>query len=81
METTLDNIKNTPIAEQTAIFRKQKAFFAMRIKTKPYEFRKAQLQKLKALIQRYEERIMKALADDFGKASTRKLRDRGRFYV
>ncbi len=66
MESTLEKIKNTPIADQTAIFQKQKEFFASQ-KTKPYEFRKAQLQKLKALIQRYEDRIMKALAADFGK--------------
>ncbi|GAA5033815.1 aldehyde dehydrogenase [Marivirga lumbricoides] len=65
METTLE-VFNTPIEKQNEIFQSQKAFFNSQ-KTKPYAFRKEQLQKLKELVKFYEADIMQALADDFGK--------------
>ena len=59
-------IENTSIAQQLSIFTAQKEFFATQ-KTYDYNFRKAQLVKLKQMIQQNEKAIMQALADDFGK--------------
>ncbi|MFT6035030.1 MAG: aldehyde dehydrogenase (NAD+) [Marivirga sp.] len=52
--------------KQLEIFNKQKAFFASQ-QSKAYSFRKAQLKKLKKIIQDNEEAIIKALRQDFGK--------------
>ncbi|MBK6265430.1 aldehyde dehydrogenase [Marivirga sp. S37H4] len=65
MNTTL-NIQNTSQEEQKAIFEKQKAFFQSH-QTRPYEFRKGQLNKLLQLIKAHEAEIIQALATDFGK--------------
>jgi len=59
-------IENTPIDKQKAIFKAQRDFFDSQ-KTKDYQFRKAQLLKLKSLIKENEQNIMDALAKDFGK--------------
>jgi len=59
-------IENTPLEKQNGIFNAQKDFFNSQ-KTKSYDFRKAQLVKLKSLIKENEQQIMDALSKDFGK--------------
>ncbi len=67
MKDTME-LKNTPQKEQQVIFNKQKAFFQSH-QTKPYEFRKNQLKKLKEVIEKHETEVLQALSDDFGKPS------------
>lgn len=59
-------IVNTPLDKQSTVFQSQKAFFKSQA-TKSYDFRKAQLLKLKQMVKAHEQDIMTALSKDFGK--------------
>jgi aldehyde dehydrogenase (NAD+) len=59
-------VENTSLAKQTTVFQSQKAFFNSQA-TKSYDFRKAQLLKVKEMIKAHEQDIMSALSKDFGK--------------
>ncbi|ADR22209.1 aldehyde dehydrogenase [Marivirga tractuosa] len=59
-------IVNSPLEKQSAVFQAQKSFFNNQ-ETKSYDFRKAQLLRLKEMIKANEQDIMSALAKDFGK--------------
>lgn len=48
------------------LFQSQKDYFATG-ETRPYAFRKAQIKKLRGAIQKHEEKILHALAEDMGK--------------
>jgi aldehyde dehydrogenase (NAD+) len=56
-------VENTSLAKQTTVFQSQKAFFNSQA-TKSYDFRKAQLLKVKEMIKAHEQDIMSALSKD-----------------
>ncbi len=59
----MENTSNGTIDE---LYRQQREFFDS-CATRPYAFRKAQLQKLKEIIRNHQEDILKALKEDFDK--------------
>jgi aldehyde dehydrogenase (NAD+) len=61
-------VQNSPLEKQKDVFQLQKVFFNSQA-TKSYDFRKAQLLKLKEMVKAHEQDIMSALSKDFGKPS------------